>query len=38
VDIIEQNKEIKPVFVDTRAEFEENMKSVRYDFTDVKGQ
>lgn len=38
VDIIEQKKEIHPVFVDTRAEFEENMKSVRYDFTDVKGQ
>lgn len=38
VDIIEKKKEVHPVFVDTRAEFEENIKSIKYDFTDVKGQ
>jgi magnesium chelatase family protein len=38
INIIEKKKEIKPVFVDTRAEFEENIKNLKYDFTDVKGQ
>lgn len=38
IDIIEQKKEVHPVFVDTRAEFEENIKNLKYDFTDVKGQ
>jgi magnesium chelatase family protein len=38
IDIIEGNSELKPVHVDTRQEFEENLKNLRYDFTDVKGQ
>jgi magnesium chelatase family protein len=38
IDIIEGKSELKPVHVDTRQEFEENLKNLRYDFTDVKGQ
>lgn len=38
IDIVEGKENIKPVFVDTRAEFEENIKNLKYDFTDVKGQ
>lgn len=38
IDIIEGKSEIKPAFVDTRHEFEENLRNLRYDFTDVKGQ
>lgn len=38
IDIVEEKSTIKPVFVDTRAEFEENIKNIKYDFTDVKGQ
>jgi magnesium chelatase family protein len=38
IDIIEGKSELKPVQVDTRQEFEENLKNLRYDFTDVKGQ
>jgi magnesium chelatase family protein len=38
VNIIEGKSELRPVFVDTRHEFEENMRNLKYDFTDVKGQ
>ena len=38
IDFIEEKKKLFPVFVDTRKEFEENLKNLRHDFTEVKGQ
>jgi magnesium chelatase family protein len=38
IDLVEGKSELKPTLVDTRQEFEENLKNLRYDFTDVKGQ
>jgi magnesium chelatase family protein len=38
IELVEGKSEIKQTFVDTRSEFEENVKNQRYDFTDVKGQ
>ncbi|MCU0327813.1 MAG: YifB family Mg chelatase-like AAA ATPase [Chitinophagales bacterium] len=38
IDLVEGKNQIKPVFVDTRDEFAENQKNIKYDFADVKGQ
>lgn len=38
IELVEGKSSIKPTIVDTRAEFEENIKNLKYDFQDVKGQ
>ena len=38
INIFENNSELQPTFVDTRAEFEENQLNLPIDFSDVKGQ
>lgn len=38
IELIEGRSHLKPIDVDTRQEFEENMRKSRYDFTEVKGQ
>ena len=38
IDFFNQKKKIKPVVVDTRKEFQKQLKFTEYDFSDVKGQ
>lgn len=38
IELVEGKSNIKTTVVDTRAEFEENIKNLKFDFQDVKGQ
>jgi magnesium chelatase family protein len=38
IDFLEDNKDIPPTVIDTRAEFTDNLLKSEFDFSDVKGQ